>query len=70
MPEHETLLDLLKDPNHWALEIIIMIVFDGLIGFILYPLFRKKVLHHRTDDQKIEELEQQVAELYRLIKKG
>lgn len=67
-PEHETLLMLLKDPNHWIFELILMGIFDLLIGAILWPLVLRPRLqrwhsHHKGDDNKIEKLERKVAEL-------
>jgi hypothetical protein len=61
--EHETLWSLLKDPNHWIFEIVLMILFDGLIGMLVWPWLRGKLLHHQSDDKKIERLEQQVRAL-------
>jgi hypothetical protein len=58
--EHETLWQLLCDPAHWELEIIIQIVFDGLIGLIVWPRLCKAVLHHRSDDEKLADLQTQI----------
>jgi hypothetical protein len=63
MCEPETLWSLLTDRNHWIMEIIIMMLFDGIGGLIVWPFFRKWLLHHEGDDRKILRLEQQVKEL-------
>jgi len=61
--EHETFWMLLQDSAHWKFELFIQLVFDGLIGLIIWPFFRKKVLHHQSDDLKIERLERQMKEV-------
>lgn len=65
MEHQETLWTLLTDPNHWALELIIMAIFDGLIGLCLWPWVKRSLLHHKSDDQKIDDLEKKVRRLYR-----
>jgi len=54
--EHETFFTLLRDPAHWLFEIFLMLLFDGLIGAILWPNFRRYVLHHQGDDKQLVEL--------------
>lgn len=61
--ESETFYTLLKDPNHWLFELFLMFLFDGVIGLVLWPCIKKFFLHHRSDDQKLEELEKRVKEL-------
>lgn len=65
--EHETLWTLLKDPAHIELELLLIFIFDGVIGLVLWPLIKKHLgrwqTHHRGDDAAIEELQQQVKEL-------
>lgn len=46
----ETFIELVKDPNHWLFEIMLMVIFDGLLAGILYPLFRRWLQAH--DDKK------------------
>lgn len=60
---HETFWTLLQDPAHWAFEIFLMILFDGLLGLLIWPAFRKWVLHHNSDDEKIANLEFRLAKL-------
>ncbi len=61
--EHETFFTLLKDAAHWEFELFLMFIFDFLIGLIIWPYFRRFVLHHKSDDNKIEELEKKVKAL-------
>jgi hypothetical protein len=61
--EHETFWTLMRSTAHWEFELFIQVVGDGLIGLVLWPFFRKKVLHHQSDDQKIEALEQKVKSI-------
>ena len=44
---HESFLDLLRDPSHWAFEITVNLTLDGLIGVILWPRIRKAVVHYK-----------------------
>ena len=61
--EDETFFTLLKDPAHWQFEIFLIILFDLIIGILLWPYFKKFVLHHKSDDERIAELERKVDEL-------
>jgi len=61
--EHETFFSLLRSAPHWEFELFLLVIVDGLIGLILWPSFRKRILHHQSDDQKIEALEKQVKAL-------
>jgi hypothetical protein len=59
----ETFWTLLKDPAHWQFEIFLIIIFDVFIGLLLWPSFSKFILHHKSDDERIAELERKVSEL-------
>ncbi len=48
----ETFWTLLRDPSHWEFEIFLMILFDGLIGALLFPWIRRHWQHHVSRDQK------------------
>jgi len=61
--EHETFWTLLQSAAHWQFELFLMFLFDVVIGLVLYPFFKRAVLHHKTDDVKIDELEEKVDEL-------
>jgi hypothetical protein len=49
---HETFLSLLRDPAHWEFELFLMVVFDGLIGAVLWPWLRKHWVHHTDRDKR------------------
>lgn len=48
---HETFWTLLGDPAHWAFELFLMVVFDGVILGICWPFIRKHWKHHVDRDQ-------------------
>lgn len=55
-PGHEeTLWELLTDPNHWVLEVVIMVVFDGLVGALLWPFIKRHWKHHLYHDEQHQE---------------
>lgn len=61
--EHETFWTLFRDPAHWQFEIFLIALFDGLIGVLIWPRIRKFLRHHKTDDERIEDLEMEIREL-------
>ena len=66
--EHETLWQLLTDTNHWLLELIILVITDGLIGIVLWPLVIKPRWqswrkHHKSDDDRTKKLEDRMMKL-------
>jgi hypothetical protein len=63
MIEHETLWSLLKDPAHWGFEIILIFIFDFLIGVWLWPKIKKFRRHHKSDDNKLDDLEKRIKAL-------
>jgi len=48
---HETFWTLLRDPAHWEFEIFLMLVFDGLLAGLLWPIVRKHWAHHIARDR-------------------
>lgn len=46
----ETFIELVKDPAHWEFEIMLMAIFDGLIGALAYPMFKRWLKAH--DERK------------------
>ena len=61
--EGETFLTLLKDPAHWEFEIFLIIVFDVFLGILIWPRIRKFLSHHKSDDERIEDLEKEIKEI-------
>ena len=59
----ESFFDLLKDPAHWEFEIFLMVIFDVLLGAIIWPFIRKGFIHHKSDHERLEDLERIVASL-------
>lgn len=66
--EHETFFTLLTDKAHWQFELFLIILFDVVIGFLLWPWIKKFIMHHKSDDERIAELERKVEKLSSPIK--
>ena len=49
--EQETFWTLLRDAAHWEFEIFLMVVFDGVVGALLWPFLRKHWKHHVAHDK-------------------
>jgi hydrogenase-4 membrane subunit HyfE len=64
----ETFFDLLKDPAHWEFEIFLMVVFDVVIGLVIWPSVRKILTHHKSDHERLEDLEKEFRSLKEKIK--
>jgi hypothetical protein len=47
----ETFTDLLLDPAHWEFELFLMLVFDGLIAGLFWPIIHKHWRHHLDRDR-------------------
>ncbi len=63
MAEHETFFTLLTDEAHWEFEIFLILLFDVLIGLLIWPWIKKFLIHHKSDDERIAELERRVDQL-------
>ena len=61
--EHETFWTLLHDSAHWEFELFLIAIFDGLIGLLIWPQIKKFTKHHKSDDERIADLEKTVQEL-------
>jgi len=61
--ENETFWTLLTDKAHWEFEIFLILLFDVLIGFLIWPWAKKFVIHHKSDDERIRELEKRIDNL-------
>jgi len=69
--EHETFFTLVTSAAHWELELFIMLLFDVVIGFFLWPFFllrlKRWTKHHRSDDDKIKVLEDKVKRMEEIL---
>ena len=54
--EHETFVSLLKSPAHWQFEIFLMVLFDVILGAIIWPKVKPYWEHFREDDTKFHKL--------------
>jgi len=61
--ENETFSTLLSDKAHWEFELFLIFLFDVLIGLLIWPWIKKFIIHHKSDDERIAELERRVDEL-------
>jgi hypothetical protein len=61
--DHETFWSLLRDPAHWEFEIFLVVLIDGVLGAFLLPLFRRWISHHKSDDNQLATLQQQMQEV-------
>ena len=61
--EHETFWTLFHDPAHWQFEIFLIALFDGLVGILIWPRIRKFITHHKSDDEKLADLEKELKEM-------
>ena len=59
----ETFFDSLKDPAHWEFEIFLIVIFDVIIGLVIWPYITKALVHHKSDHERLEDLEREVKEL-------
>lgn len=48
----ESFMDLARSLSHWEFEFMLMVIFDGLIGAIAWPMLKKHWGHHLARDQK------------------
>jgi len=51
----ETFWTLLRNGAHWEFELFLMLLFDGLIGALLWPFVKKHIEHHLERDRKEEQ---------------
>jgi len=48
----ETFSSLLRDKAHWEFELFLILIFDLIIGSVLFPFFRKHWYHHKARDKR------------------
>jgi hypothetical protein len=58
--EHETFWTLMRSSAHWEFELFLILLFDGLIGAILWPRLHKWTRHHKSDDDQLADLQKQL----------
>ncbi|MBU2101256.1 hypothetical protein KKH05_00835 [Patescibacteria group bacterium] len=66
--EHETFWTLATDLAHWEFELFLIILFDVVIGILLWPRLKKIFKHHESDDDKILILERRIDDIYKNLK--
>lgn len=47
----ETFFQLLRDPNHWGMELVVEMVSGGLIGALLWPWAQRR--WHKRHDREV-----------------
>ena len=61
--EHETFFTLLKDAAHWEFELFLVLIFDVVIGMLIWPYIMRWFKHHKSDDEQLKDLQKRVEEL-------
>ncbi len=64
----ETFFSLLKDPAHWQFLIFLIILFDVIIGLVIWPFVKKALIHHKSDHERLVDLENEVKSLIEKLK--
>ena len=64
----ETFWELLTDPAHWYFEFLLIIIFDIIIGLVIWPYIKKALVHHKSDHERLEDLEREIIDLKEKIK--
>lgn len=61
----ETFTTLLRDPAHWQFELFLMLIFDVVIGALIWPAIKRHI--HRDVDAAEEHEHDQIDLLYEEI---
>ena len=48
--QSETFWTLLRDRAHWEFELFLMVLFDGVVGALLWPFIKRHWDHHLSRD--------------------
>lgn len=72
---HETFWTLLRDPAHWEFEIFLMVVFDFIVGFLLYkqwlkPKIDRRIAAIRKEEHEIHGIEEHDHEAHEEMMHG
>jgi hypothetical protein len=52
MSQPETFWTLLHNAAHWEFELFLMVLFDLVLGAVIWPLVKKHWTHHLERDKK------------------
>ncbi len=63
----ESFFDLLTDPAHWYFEFLLIIIFDVIVGIFIWPFISKALTHHKSDHERLEDLEKEMQILKQKI---
>jgi hypothetical protein len=70
LAESETFWSLLHDPAHWTFEVFLMVVFDGLIGALLWPHIKRWLKqHHHQEEAEHGEQQRAIEDLRERIER-
>lgn len=50
-PEHETFWTLLQNAAHWEFELFLMLIFDVVLGLLIWPFVKEHWKHHVLSDE-------------------
>ncbi|TSC70290.1 MAG: hypothetical protein CEO12_494 [Parcubacteria group bacterium Gr01-1014_46] len=59
----ESFWELLTDPAHWYFELLLIVIFDVIVGLIIWPFIGRALIHHKSDHERLEDLEREVDKL-------
>ena len=59
----ESFFDLVKDPAHWEFELLLIVIFDVVIGLLIWPFIQKALVHHKSDHERLEDVEREIENL-------
>jgi len=60
---NETFWTLITDSAHWEFEVFLIILFDIIIGALIWPRVKRFFKHHKSDDEILKELNSRISAL-------